>query len=234
MIFCGLTGEELLDTLSDAYSTYGEDEVAVLARSNKRANRYNAGIRSRVLFHEEDLVRGEKLMIVKNNYFYHDEEKKIDYIANGDVASLVRIGHYDERYGLHFAKATLQFPDYDEALVDAEVCLDTLSSESPSLSYEQQNALFTGVWEDYSHLGAKGKIYKAMKEDPFFNALQIKYASAITCHKSQGGQWKCVFVDNPIWREDIQLEDLKWLYTALTRAVEKVYLVNFADDLFRD
>ncbi len=230
-----ITGGELLDTLNQAYFTdYSKDDAIVLCRSNKRANRYNAGIRAQVLYDEERLVRGEKLMIVKNCYQFTGGIEGMDYIANGDIAKLVSIKNFEERYGLSFADARLSFPDYDDAEITAKVCLDTLSSEAASLTYEQQNMLYNGVNEDYSHLTTKKKRYEAVREDPYFNALQLKYANAITCHKSQGGQWSCVFVDNPFWQDELTVDDLKWLYTALTRAVEKVYLVNFKDDYFSD
>ena len=225
-----IAGGELLETLADAYSRYGEEEVVVLCRSNKRANRYNAGIRAQVLYREEQLVREDKLMIVKNSYACSLEGT--DYIANGDMARLVWIRHFEERYGLHFADACLSFPDYGDQEVEMKVLLDTLLSESPSLGYEESNALYQGVLTDYAHLTTKKKRYEAVRSDPFFNALQIKYAAAITCHKAQGGQWKCVFVDNPFWQDFLVADDLKWLYTALTRAVKKVYLVNFPKELF--
>ena len=225
-------GGELIETLSDAYSRYGEDETIILCRSNKRAIRYNLGIRGTVQYTEERLVRGDKLMIVKNCYQFVDDIKELDYIANGDIASLQRINGYEERYGLHFANATLSFPDYDDVEVDAKVCLDTLESESASLTYEQQNALYQGVNADYANITSKKKRYDAVREDPYYNALQLKYANAITCHKSQGGQWDCVFIDCPFWQDEQTLDDLKWLYTALTRAVQKVYLVNFPDRFF--
>ena len=227
-----LTGSELIETLTDAYARYGEDETIVLCRSNKRANRYNAGIRAQVLFREERLVRDDNLMIVKNCYHFVDDLEGTDYIANGDICKLVRIGRYEDRYGLHFAEARLSFPDYQDQEIVAKVLLDTLEAESPSLTYEQANALYKGVDADYSHITTRKKRYDAVREDPFFNALQLKYANAITGHKSQGGQWKCVFIDNPFWQEFLTPDDLKWLYTALTRAVEKVYLVNFKDELF--
>lgn len=154
------------------------------------------------------------------------------YMANGDIAELRKIGGYEERYGLHFADAVLSFPDYDDEQVHAKVCLDTLESESASLSYEQQNALYKGVDEDYSHIKSKRKRYSAVREDLYYNALQLKYAQAVTCHKSQGGQWKCVFIDCPFWQPEQSADDFKWLYTAMTRAVEKVYLVNFPDRFF--
>jgi exodeoxyribonuclease-5 len=145
----------------------------------------------------------------------------------------VSIRNYEERYGLHFAEARLSFPDYNDVEVVAKVCLDTLESEAASLTYEQQNQLYNGVMEDYSDLKTKRKRYAAVREDLFYNALQLKYANAITCHKSQGGQWSCVFIDNPFWRDELTLDDLKWLYTALTRAVDKVYLINFRDEYFQ-
>ncbi len=225
-------GGELLDTLSDAYSRYGEDGTVVLCRSNKRANRYNAGIRGMVQFKEEPLLRGDRLMIVKNCYQFVEDIPGLDYIANGDIAKLVKISSREERYGLHFADALLDFPDYDGVSVRAKVCLDTLQSESPALTREQQDALYQGVSADYAELGSKRRIWQAVREDKYFNALQLKYAEAITCHKSQGGQWDCVFVDNPFWQPEQSLDDVKWLYTAITRAVKKVYLVNFKDSFF--
>ncbi len=225
-------GGELIEALSDAYGRYGEDGTVVLCRSNKRAIRYNLGIRGTVQFKEERLVRDDKLMIVRNCYQFVEDVPGMDYIANGDIAKLVRIGNFEDRYGLHFADATLSFPDYDDVEVKAKVCLDTLESEAASLSYEQQNALYQGVSADYADRGTKKKIWEAVREDPYFNALQLKYAEAITCHKSQGGQWDCVFIDCPFWQDEQTLDDLKWLYTALTRAVRKVYLVNFKDRFF--
>ena len=225
-------GGELLEAISDAYDHYGYDDTVVLCRSNRRAIRYNLGIRAQVLFKEEELARGDKFMIVKNCYQFVEDVDEMDYIANGDVAVLQKIWHYEDRYGLRFADALLRFPDYDDAELQAKVCLDTLRSESASLTAEQQNMLYEGVSADYADRGTKKKIWEAVREDPYFNALQLKYADAITCHKAQGGQWRCVFIDNAFWEEALTVEDLKWLYTALTRAVEKVYLVNFKDWLF--
>ena len=227
-----LSGGELIDALGEAYSRYGDEGTVVLCRSNKRAIRYNNGIRSMVQFKEERLVRDDKLMIVKNCYQFLENVEGLDYIANGDIASLVSISGYEERYGLHFADAVLDFPDYDNVRVNAKVLLDTLESEAATLSYEQQNALYQGVSEDYADRGSKRKVWMAVREDKYFNALQLKYAQAITGHKSQGGQWDCVFVDCPFWLPELSLDDLKWLYTAVTRAVKKVYLVNFKDSCF--
>lgn len=223
-------GGELLEALSDAYDHFGSDEVAVLCRSNRRAVRYNAGIRAQVLYREERLCRGDRLMVVKNNY--RDDVEGTDYIANGDMAELVRIRHFEERYGLNFADATLRFPDYGGQEIESKVLLDTLDSESPSLTREQSQALWEGVSADYAHLSTKKKRYDAVRSDPFFSALQLKYAQAITCHKAQGGQWECVFIDNPFWQDFLVPDDVKWLYTALTRAVKQVYLVNFPETLF--
>lgn len=225
-------GGDLIEAISSAYSDYGEDDTIILCRSNKRAIRYNLGIRAQVQYKEERLVRGDKLMIVKNCYQFVDNVEGMDYIANGDMAKLVRIRNFEDRYGLHFADAVLSFPDYDDVEVSAKVCLDTLESEAASLTYEQQNRLWLGVSEDYASLKTKKARYDAVREDPYYNALQLKYADAITCHKSQGGQWACVFIDCPFWMEEQTPDDLKWLYTALTRAVEKVYLVNFNDRFF--
>jgi len=227
-----ISGSELIDGIADAYSKYGEDGTIILCRSNKRAIRYNLGIRSTVLYREEQLVRGDALMVVKNCYQFVEDIEGLDYIANGDIARLVRIGNYETRYGLHFADATLAFPDYDDVQIRAKICLDTLQSESASLTYEQQNALYQGVSADYAHIRGRKARYEAVREDKYYNALQIKYANAITAHKSQGGQWDCVFIDCPFWQEQQSLDDLKWLYTALTRAIKSVYLVNFPDRFF--
>ena len=229
-----VSGGELIEKIGNAYSLYGEDDTVILCRSNKRAIKYNLGIRSTVQFKEERLVRDDKLMIVKNCYQFVENLKDVDYIANGDIAKLQKISKYEDRYGLHFAEARISFPDYDDQEITAKVILDTLESESASLTYEQSNLLYQGVNEDYSHIKTKKKRYEAVREDKYFNALQLKYANAITCHKSQGGQWRCVFIDNPFWQEELTVDDLKWLYTALTRATEKVYLVNFKDELFAE
>ena len=225
-------GGELIEKIGDAVGRYGLDDIVVLCRSNKRANRYNAGIRGTVLYREERLSRGDKLMVVKNCYQFLEDVPELDFIANGDVAQLVRLSHHEERYGLHFADAVLAFPDYNDVEIKAKIVLDTLDSEQPSLSAEQQRALYQGVNEDYADVRNARKRYEKVREDPYYNALQIKYATAITGHKSQGGQWPCVFIDNPFWKEPT-LDDLKWLYTAITRGVEKVYFVNFKDEFFQ-
>ena len=229
-----ISGGDLIEKISDAYAVYGEDDTIILCRSNKRAIKYNIGVRSTMQFKEERLVRDDKLMIVKNCYQFVEDLEGVDYIANGDIAKLVKISRFEDRYGLHFAEARISFPDYDDQEIVAKVILDTLESESASLTYEQSNALYQGVNEDYSHITTKKKRYEAVREDKYYNALQLKYANAITCHKSQGGQWRCVFIDNAFWQDMLTVDDLKWLYTALTRATEKVYLVNFKDEVFAD
>ena len=171
-------------------------------------------------------------MVVKNCYQFLEDIPDLDFIANGDVAQLVKISRYEERYGLHFAEAVLSFPDYNDVEVTAKVILDTLDSEQPSLGTQEQRALYEGVNADYADVRGARKRYQKVREDPYYNALQIKYATAITGHKSQGGQWRCVFIDNPFWKE-ITLDDLKWLYTAITRGVEKIFFVNFRDDFFQ-
>ena len=185
----------------------------------------------------ERIGGGELIEAITDAYSRFGEDETVilcrsNYIANGDIAKLLRISHYEDRYGLHFATAELAFPDYGDVELRAKVCLDTLESESASLTYEQQNALYQGVSADYAERGSKKKIWEAVREDKYFNALQLKYAEAITCHKSQGGQWDCVFIDCPFWQDEQTLDDLKWLYTAMTRAVKKVYLVNFKDRFF--
>lgn len=232
--FRRVSGGELIEALSEEIGRYGEDEVVVLCRSNKTANRYNEGIRQRVLYREEQLTKGDKLMIVKNCYQFLEEIPELDFIANGDVARLEKIGKYEERYGLKFASATLSFGDYNNVEIDAKIILDTLSSVTPALDQEQHRMLFDGVCADYEHIKTKKKRMDAVREDIYFNALQIKYAAAITGHKSQGGQWKCVFIHNPFWRDEISLDEKKWLYTAITRGVERVYLVNFKDNFFNN
>lgn len=226
-------GGDLIEQLTQAYDRYGEDETIVITRSNKKAIRYNLGIRSMVQYKEERLLRDDKLMIVKNCYQFLGEDSKMNYIANGDVAELVKIGSFVDRYGLHFATATLYFPDYEEEIT-AKVILDTLESESASLTAEQSRALFEGVWADYSDVKSKRKRMSDVREDPFYNALRLKYAYALTCHKAQGGQWDCVFIDCPFWLDEFGAEDLKWLYTALTRAKKMVYLVNFKNSYYAD
>jgi exodeoxyribonuclease-5 len=225
-----INGIELTDILERAYQNYGTDDVIVLCRSNKRANQYNAGIRKQVLCREEELATGDLLMVVKNNYFWLKDQPDIEFVANGDIVKIVRISKYVERYGLRFALAWMNMVDYNIDF-EAWIMLDALMSDSPSLGQEQNRKLYYDVFEDYSHLGSKSKQYKAVKEDPFFNAIQVKYAYAITCHKAQGGQWKTVIIDQGYLNaEKVDMEYLRWLYTAITRATDELYFVNFPKD----
>ena len=223
-----INGSQVLEKLTDAYERYGEHETVVVCRSNKRAIHYNNGIRSRLLFREEQLTRHDRVMIVKNCYQFLEANEEIDFIANGDVAEVLKIHKYEERYGLRYAEAVLQFPDFQQVEITAKIVLDTLQLETPSIGGDRQRQLFFDVMEDYSNIKTKQNRYRAVREDKYFNALQLKYAHAITCHKAQGGQWKAVFVDYP-FREETPLttEDLRWLYTAFTRASEKLYLVGY-------
>ena len=233
--FRQVQGGELLEELQDCYDRFGRDETIVITRSNKRANRYNEGIRRHNLSAEEEIESGDMLMIVKNNYFYAEQDKDspMSFVANGDVARLKRIRRFEEFYGFRFIDATLQFPDYDDYEMQAKILMDTLSSESPSLTREQSNQLFIEVEKDYADITVKSKRYKAIRENPHFNAMQIKFAYARTCHKAQGGQWKAVFVDRCLFGDELMSKDmLRWLYTAITRATERVYLVNFDERFF--
>jgi exodeoxyribonuclease-5 len=225
-------GMELVELLEKAYSRYGKEEVIMLCRSNKKANQYNDGIRKQVLYREEELTSGDMLMVVRNNYFWLADQSEVDFIANGDIVRILKILKYEERYGFQFAMALLHLIDYDIDF-EAWIMLDTLKVESAALGREDNYRLYQGVLKDYSHLTPRNKQYKAVKEDLFFNALQVKFSYAVTCHKAQGGQWKAVFIDQGyIQAEKVDLEYLRWLYTAITRATEELYFVNFAEDFY--
>ena len=233
--FKSVEGGELLETLQDCYDRYGRDESIVITRSNKRANRYNEGIRRYNLSAEEEIESGDMLMVVKNNYHYaeRDEKSPMSFVANGDVVRLRRIRRFEEFYGFRFIDAQLEFPDYGDYQMDVKVMLDTLASESPSLTRDESRRLFYEVEKDYMDITAKGKRYRAIRENPHFNAMQVKFAYAVTCHKSQGGQWRAVFVDRCLFGDETMSKDmLRWLYTAITRATERVYLVNFDERFF--
>ena len=221
-------GDELIETLSTSYSRVGMDETMVITRSNKRANIYNQGIRNTVLDREEELCRGDQLMIVKNNYYWTEQSKEIPFIANGDIAVVQRVRNVHELYGFRFAEVTMQLPDYDNFELTATVILDSLTTESPALSREQQEQLYNAVLEDYADVPLKVDRIKKLKSDKYYNALQIKYAYAVTCHKAQGGQWAHVYIDQGYMTDDMLGPDyIHWLYTAFTRATEKLYLVNW-------
>ena len=224
------TGNDLIEQLSRSYAEVGHDETMVVTRSNKRANIYNQGIRNMVLGCEEQLCTGDMLMMVKNNYFWTEQEEKapLPFIANGDRAVVRRVRNVHDLYGLHFADLTLAFPDYDGYELTATVVTDSLMSEAPALTQEQNQLLFNGVMDDYADIRSKRDRIEKVKHDRHFNAIQIKYAYAVTCHKAQGGQWAHVYVDQGYMTADMLTPDyIHWLYTAFTRATEKLYLVNW-------
>ena len=222
-------GDELIEQLASSYSRVGLDETMVVTRSNKRANIFNQGIRNQILGREEELCSGDLLMIVKNNYFWGEKEAShFSFIANGDHAVVRKVRNVQELYGFRFAEVTMTFPDYDDYELTATVLLDTLTSEAPALTREQQEQLFQGVMEDYADIPRKADRLKKLKEDKYYNALQIKFAYAATCHKAQGGQWAHIYVDQGYMTDDMLSTDyLHWLYTAFTRATEQLYLINW-------
>ncbi len=233
---CRVSGDELIEAIESCYSEAGIDETIILCRSNKRANVYNEGIRRRILYREDELNRGDLLMVVKNNYYWREELgkedksllEKIDFIANGDVAEITRVGGVEEMYGFRYADVTLSFIDYDDCEMDVKIMLNTLTSESPSLTREENERLFTAVWNDYPEIRSKRKRMEEMRKNPYYNALQVKYGYAVTCHKAQGGQWRRVFIDQGFIAADgYDADYYRWLYTAFTRATEKLYLVNW-------
>ncbi len=230
-----IPGDELIESLATSYTEAGIDDTIVLTRSNKRANVYNQGIRASVLDREEALCTGDMVMMVKNNYFYtlstqQDGKDGGSFLANGDRAKILRVRHFRSFYGFQFADVCLQFPDYDEAEIEATVIMDTLTSEAPALTREQNEQLWQSVMDDYQDLSLKTDRLKAMKADRYYNALQIKFAYAVTCHKAQGGQWQHVYIDQGYMTDDMLTpEYMHWLYTAFTRATRKVFLVNWPE-----
>lgn len=227
-------GDELIEVLSSAYNRDGMDETIIITRSNKRANIFNQGVRNRILYREEELTSGDLLLVARNNYYWSEKYEKLDFIANGDVARVVRVRNVCEMYGFRFADVLLYFPDYEEE-VEAKVILDTLHAESPSLTAEENARLFNAVMEDYADVPSKRERLKRLKNDPWFNALQVKYAYAVTCHKAQGGQWSNVFVDMGYIRPDaLGIDFYRWLYTAFTRTTGRLWLVNVSPEYLAD
>ena len=243
-------GDELIESLSSSYSRVGMDETMVITRSNKRANIYNQGIRNTILDREDELCRGDLLMIVKNNYFWLGENGQkpgphadsaqpqsvesaksvvqMSFIANGDLAVVQRVRHVHELYGFRFAEVTMQFPDYDNYELTAIVILDSITTEAPALTREQQEQLYKAVLEDYADIPHMADRIKKLKTDRYYNALQVKFAYAVTCHKAQGGQWSHIYLDQGYMTDDMLTPDyIHWLYTAFTRATEKLFLVNW-------
>ena len=227
--------QEFEELLLQSFNGRSTNEAVVICRSNKRANLFNQAIRAQVLQEDGEISTGDKLMVVKNNYFWTDEDQKISFIANGDMVELMRINNTEEMYGFRFADVEIRLTDYQEAPnLAVKILLDTLTSDSPSLSSEESDRLYKAVEEDYMDIPNKRDRYKEMRKNPYFNALQVKFGYALTCHKTQGGQWPTVFIDAPFVPEgeDLQTSDLRWFYTAVTRAQEKLYFVNFKEDYF--
>ena len=237
-----LPGNEMVETLETDYDRYGQEQVVVVTRSNKRAVEYNKGIRSVIFGREEGLAVGDVIMVVRNNYYWieqlaaemqrdnPDDRLPTNFIANGDIAVVRHIGSHYTFYDLHFADITLQFPDYDDLEMDVRVVLEALTSETPALTREQSDMLYHGVMDDYAEIRSKKERMRKLRLDPNYNALQIKYAYAVTCHKAQGGQWRNVYVDQGWLPPDgIDRSYLRWLYTALTRATDRLYLVNWPE-----
>ncbi len=228
-----LNGEELIEELSVAYGACGLEGTIIVVNSNKQANRYNQGIRNRIFYREEEISPGDMVMVVKNNYFLLEEDEAgPGFIANGDIAEVKKIQKYEERYGFRFAEMTLWFPDYNFE-VESKVLIDVLHLDTPALPSEKNSELFHSILADYQDIKIRRKQYEAVRKNPWFNALQIKFAYAVTCHKAQGGQWERVFIDQGMFnRNEITIDYLRWLYTALTRSTDRVYLVNFSESFF--
>ncbi|MFN0729220.1 ATP-dependent DNA helicase [Polaribacter gochangensis] len=226
-------GYDIEDAITSAYDNIGVEDTAFIVRSNKRANQYNEQIRTKIRGQENEISTGDYVMVVKNNYYWLKDSSEAGFIANGDICEITRIKSVKELYGFRFSEVEVRMIDYpNQPPFETVLLLDTLSSESPSLTYDESNKLYHAVREDFAHEKSKYKQLLAVKNNKFFNALQIKFSYAMTCHKSQGGQWKTVFVEQPYLPEGINEDYLRWLYTAITRAEEKLYLIGFKDDYF--
>ncbi|MDL2262119.1 AAA family ATPase [Bacteroidales bacterium OttesenSCG-928-I21] len=227
-----ISGTEMLEEIENCYSKYGVEETKIICKTNKYASKYNQGIRNRILWKEEEISTGDLLMVVKNNYSWLPENCEIDFVANGDVVEVVRVGRETELYGHRFIDLLVKFVDFPNLEIEVKVLLDSINIESAGMNSEYYKKLYNELLIDYEHITDSKKRHETILNDPYFNALQVKYAYALTCHKAQGGQWKAVFVDHgwlntEAWNEEIKYEFLRWLYTAVTRATEKLYLVNF-------
>jgi exodeoxyribonuclease-5 len=229
-----IQGNDLMEFLGDAFRKYGEEGTMMICRSNKRANSYNQQIRNQILWRETELAEGDLMMVVKNNYFWLPEDSKADFIANGDIVKLKRVKKITEKHGFRFADVTVCMLDYaEEEEFECKLILNTINSDAPALTYSENNKLYHAVSLEYQNEKSKSKRFLKIKSDPFFNALQVKFAYAVTCHKAQGGQWPCVFVEQGYLTEEmVNTEFLRWLYTAVTRASEKLYLLNFNAQFF--
>ena len=227
--------QDFEELLWQGFNGKNNNEAVIICKSNKRANMYNQAIRARILQEEGEIATGDKLMVVKNNYFWTDEDQKVSFIANGDMIELMRINNTEEMYGFHFADVEIQLTDYPDAPnLSVKILLETLTSDSPALTQEESDRLYRAVEEDYMDIPNKRDRYKEMRKNPYFNALQVKFGYALTCHKTQGGQWPTVFIDAPYIKENesLQISDLRWFYTAVTRAQQKLYFVNFTEEYF--
>ncbi len=230
-----IDGHEIMDAINDAYSSHGNEETAIIVRSNKRANLYNQQIRSRILFNESEISSGDYLMVVKNNYFWIKPTTEAGFIANGDIIEVLEIFNIQELYGFKFAEVKVRMVDYPRMRpFETVLLLDTITAESPSLTYEESNRLYLEVQKDYANETSNYKKFLKIKNNKHFNALQVKFSYAITCHKSQGGQWNTVFVEQPYLPNGIDKDYLRWLYTAITRAKEKLYLIGFKNEFFEE
>ena len=228
-------GNDIQEAIDDSYSQNGKEETAIIVHSNKRANLYNENIRNRILYLENELATGDYMMVVKNNYFWLKPTSEAGFIANGDIIEVLEIFAIKELYGFKFAEVKVKMVDYpNQKPFETVLLLDTIMAETPSLSYDDGNRLYQEVMKDYADEKSKYKKFLAVKNNKFFNALQVKFSYAITCHKSQGGQWNTVFVEQPYLPNGIDKEYLRWLYTAVTRAKHKLYLIGFKDDFFVD
>lgn len=228
-------GYDIEDAINSAYDNIGVEDTAFIVRSNKRANQYNEQIRTKIRGQENEISSGDYVMVVKNNYFWLKDSSEAGFIANGDICEITRINSVKDLYSFRFAEVEVRMIDYpNQKPFETVLLLDTLSSETPSLTYDESNKLYQAVREDFAHEKSKYKQLLAVKNNKYFNALQVKFSYAMTCHKSQGGQWKTVFVEQPYLPEGISIEYLRWLYTAITRAQEKLYLIGFKDDYFID
>ena len=228
-------GYDIQDAIHSAYSNYSIEDTAFIVRSNKRANAYNQQIRTRILDRENELSTGDFLMVVKNNYFWLDEKSEAGFIANGDIIEVLEIFRIEELYGFKFARVKVRLVDYpNQPPLETVLLLDTLTSESPSLTYEESNKLYQEVLLDFADEPSQFKRFLKIKANPHFNALQVKFSYAITCHKSQGGQWNTVFIEQPYLPEGIDRDYIRWLYTAITRAKDRLYLIGFKDDSFEE
>ncbi len=231
-----INNSELIQEIQECYDKIGLENTMVITRSNKRANLFNSGIRKSILFREETIAPGDYLMVVKNNYYWLDNDnEESEFIANGDIIQVVKIRKHEERYGFHYINARVRLIDIDDREIEVKIITETLTIESAALSADDNKKLYYTIFEDFKHLKPRKAAYDAIRSDPYFNALQVKFAYAITCHKSQGGQWKAVFIDQGYFTQDMfSIEYLRWLYTAFTRASEKLYLVNFNKDFIEE